>query len=304
MSSRLQYAGKAQVAPGGAAIFHPPTNPLLVKDDVGKAKPSCYNLPKEEFAYGRPGNMDMEGAREVSMQWVPHMPSRGHEEVVTDFITLHRKAAGAKVTTPRDLKHFRLERDGMYRSPRSVSHQPPLKDDLVSDRVIKDTVIPSDVIPGFTYGRKVRPSTPIQEVISYRFAERSEQELHRFYTDFREVQHAARTQVRKIPLTNASRGHASTAKKAAMITESPKELFKISKFKRVTNKVKSRHGKPPGHEFDDVESVEGEFRELDPESVDGGSDYRGALGSATFPKTPRATNVPRGGSDYGSEVYV
>merc|ERR1711964_647587 len=28
-------------------------NPVLVQDDVGKAKPSCYDLPHEGHAYGR-----------------------------------------------------------------------------------------------------------------------------------------------------------------------------------------------------------------------------------------------------------
>lgn len=27
-------------------------NPLLMKDDVGKSKPSTYNLPQTEFTYG------------------------------------------------------------------------------------------------------------------------------------------------------------------------------------------------------------------------------------------------------------
>lgn len=28
-------------------------NPLLLKDDVGKPKPSTYNLPQDEFIYGK-----------------------------------------------------------------------------------------------------------------------------------------------------------------------------------------------------------------------------------------------------------
>ena len=35
---------------------------LLVKDDVGKAKPSTYNLPPAEFAYGKALPRDKEGA--------------------------------------------------------------------------------------------------------------------------------------------------------------------------------------------------------------------------------------------------
>ena len=36
---------------------------LLVKDDVGKAKPSTYNLPPSNFAYGKALPRDKEGAK-------------------------------------------------------------------------------------------------------------------------------------------------------------------------------------------------------------------------------------------------
>ena len=49
-----------------AAYMSRTRNPLLVKDDVGRAKPSCYKLPPEDFSYGRPDMPDYEGAREVS----------------------------------------------------------------------------------------------------------------------------------------------------------------------------------------------------------------------------------------------
>ena len=37
----------------GQAVLGNATNPLLVKDDVGRAKPFTHNLPQEKFAYGR-----------------------------------------------------------------------------------------------------------------------------------------------------------------------------------------------------------------------------------------------------------
>jgi len=158
-----------------------------------------------------------------------------------------KRAAAAKVTTSKDLKQFKnLIEDNLTQQNSAPSGQ------------VKDT-IPSDVIQGFTYGRKVRPSTPIQEVISYRFAEKSEQELNRFYSDFRDVQEASKTQVRKIPLTVASRGHASAHKKAMMMgLDQGKELFKIGKFKRVGPRVVTKHSHTrPGDEvFEDLESLD------------------------------------------------
>ena len=35
-------------------------NYLLVKDDVGRSKPTTRNLPNEQFSYGRPDHKDCE----------------------------------------------------------------------------------------------------------------------------------------------------------------------------------------------------------------------------------------------------
>jgi len=51
-------------------------NCILASDDVGRAKHSCYDLPGEDFAYGRPDLPDFEGAREVTMRWAAHVPSQ------------------------------------------------------------------------------------------------------------------------------------------------------------------------------------------------------------------------------------
>lgn len=46
------------------------TNALLVKDDVGKAKPSTRTLPKEGVAFGKPsGPAVFESASDVCSTW-------------------------------------------------------------------------------------------------------------------------------------------------------------------------------------------------------------------------------------------
>lgn len=225
---------------GGPALPGNTRNPLLVRDAVGRAKPSCYDLPSEQFAYGRPCNQDMEGAREVSMRWVSHTPSSEPETSAPDFVCFNKRATAAKITTARDLKHFRKERDVIVAAAQSHHQRSPSAGAAapMSARLKQTTV--AEMLPdGFVHGRKVRPSTPIQEVISYRFAEKSERELNRFYSEFRDAQELAQTQVRKIPLTVASRGHAQASKKANVHKEETKELFKLKKWDRVTPKVKN-----------------------------------------------------------------
>jgi len=235
-SNRAAHSAAVNMMPGGVPRPGPPKNPLLVRDDVGKAKASCYDLPGGPFAYGRPGNHDSEGAREVSMQWVNHRPSPTPECSAPDFVWFNKRATSARVTTAKDLAFYRKENDNL--TPRYG----------LGPRGAVSKIIPSDVITGFTYGKKVRPSTPIDEVMSNRFAEQAEEELRKFYTDYRDEHEKASTQVRKIPLTTASRGHASLAKKANQQKQATREElmdadFKIQKFKNVATKIDSRRSK-------------------------------------------------------------
>lgn len=205
-------------------------NPLLKRDDVGKAKETCYDLPAEGFAYGRPDALDIEGAREVTMQWVHHTPRPRPETEAPDFKALNIKAVGDKVISAKDLQHYRREAQavtprGPVATPRSRA--PPLK--------------PSDVVPAFAYGKKTRASTPIREVVTYRFADAQEQKLEYFYGQ-REQQQASERLIRKIPITRAARGHAARAKHHQGEEEEEKELFKLSKFKKVGAKVDFRGG--------------------------------------------------------------
>ena len=42
---------------------------LLVKDDVGRAKPFTRKLPGETFTYGKPEIRDLEDAGQVASRW-------------------------------------------------------------------------------------------------------------------------------------------------------------------------------------------------------------------------------------------
>lgn len=275
-SSRTgERANNAAAAGAMHLITGHPTNPLLAKDDVGLAKPSCYDLPESNFTYGRPGNHDAEGAREVSMHWAGHKPSRA-QEGGADFVWFNKRAATAKVTTPKQLSMFKKEHECLApsNSPRRPGARRPADPGApgVPTPRIRAT-IPSDIVEGFTYGRPVRPSTPIDEVISYRFAEAAEKELAGFYSDFREEQLRSATQVRKIPLTTASRGHASTAKKAIRQEEVVgKDLFKIRRFQSVGAKVSTTRAKKPSYE--DVLVQEGPRRREPEEFEEGMADIQ------------------------------
>jgi hypothetical protein len=202
-------------------------NPLLARDDVGKAPPTCYDLPKDDFTFGRPDNPDFEGAREVTMQWVSHVPSPRPQMQIQDFQKLNRLAIPAKAYTHRDVGKFRKTKDV------------PL---TAREHGVVTKVLPSDVVPGFTYGKKTRPSTPIGKVVSYEFAADCEKETGEKYEYLRAEKEKA-AEIRKIKLTTAAHGHASIAKKTLNTVEDNKDLFKLKKFKRILPKVEFPGGK-------------------------------------------------------------
>jgi len=213
-----------------ASTFRNTKNPLLAKDDVGKSRPSCYDLPEEGFAYGRPDNPDSEGAREITMQWVSHTPRPRAAESVQDFRKLNKIAITEKACTSGAVARHRRAIN-LPLSARSTSTGPGPK------------VIPSDVVTGFTYGKKTRPSTPIGSVVCYQFSSEYEEEIGMQYEKHRQDKEIA-AQIRKIHLTKAAKGHASYAfKKVGAETAAPTDMFKISKFKRIQCKVDFPGGK-------------------------------------------------------------
>lgn len=230
----LGNAGLSQVTGTGviAALGYTPrpTNLLLVREDVGKSRLSTFDLPDDGFAYGKPSKFEPEGAREVCMRWVAHTPSREREAGAPDFVHFNKRAGMAGITNATELKHYRKELDNTsaLRSARKHYSAP------------SKAPIPSDVVPGFAYGVKSRPSTPINEVISARYAERSEQQLQQIYAEASEVRLAAGNhEVHKIVPTAASRARAALARKARAMTaqEVHQDAFVLSKFKNVAAKA-------------------------------------------------------------------
>lgn len=220
-----------------------PRNPLLMRDDVGLAKPSCYDLPSNQFAFGKPGNMDPEGAREVTSQWNEHKATEKRQDGVS-FLWLNKKVATAKVTTARDLAKYRRELEEFPKSARAKSSTPRIGD---RSKEARAAMLPRDMPQDFVFGRKIRPSTPVQEVVSYQFARDAERELLTFYNEgFRSDKDAA-VKGRKLPLTMQSRPRMEEEK-------NEKKMFKMGKFQRVGHKVDTRRQIPGINAFDQAPS--------------------------------------------------
>lgn len=231
---RRLLPGKAIISPGGARLPNhmSPRNPLLVRDEVGRAKASCYDLPPSNVSFGHKGAPDPEGAREVTMQWVSHTPRQRRDDAraVPDFLVFNKRA-------------IHSSRQYAARSERNVEEVPVYTPRTLATHCrVQPKALPSEVTPGWTYGKKVRPSTPIDQVMKYKWAEEGEQELQQFYAGMIVLQSDQRN-VRKIPLTKASRGHAALVRKAAEPIEQ-KQPFKMKKFQRVPAKLNTHRPDP------------------------------------------------------------
>jgi len=197
-------------------------NTILVKDDVGKAKPTCYDLPHQAHAYGRAEPADLEGAREVTMHWAAHVPRPKPGENVQDYRKLNRMAAKANVPNAIELARFKSQHDVKLIPPAPVGAQPK--------------VIPSDVIPSFAYGSKSRPSTPIHAVVGYQYAAEYEEALTDGYARYLAESGSGKLKVRHTEASRSLIAHSKT-KRASFEPEPPRELFKLTKFKKVPSRL-------------------------------------------------------------------
>merc|ERR1719203_2406975 len=96
-------------------------------------------------------------------------------------------------------------------------------------------LIPSDIDPHFAYGRKVRPSTPMGQVINNRYGTAAEQALAQQYDEFNWQKEEASKMVYKIYSTKSSRGHSKGP--VCDAAQQPEAAFKLSRFKMAGPKI-------------------------------------------------------------------
>ena len=68
-------------------------NILLVKDDVGKAKPTTVKLPPSGFVYGKPDYKQEPGAGIVTGEWKGHQQSEYPSKNELDFKKINKMEA-------------------------------------------------------------------------------------------------------------------------------------------------------------------------------------------------------------------
>jgi len=194
-----------------------------VRDDVGRAKPTCYDLPHEGFAFGKSEAADLEGAREVTMHWASHVPRPKPMPDGQDFRKINKLAAKSNIKNAKELAEMKRTSDVRLNPKGPMGPMPK--------------VIPSDVIPSFAYGKKSRPSTPIAAVVGCHYGAEYEDSLADNYMRYA-VERDMATSKHRVRLTKAASVRISDSR--TRLLEPPpesKELFKLTKFKKVPSRL-------------------------------------------------------------------
>lgn len=128
-------------------------NTLLVKDDIGKPKPSTRKLPGESFTYGKPNPLDDEGARKLISSWNEHTVSRTLPSD-RDFKKLNAMSVTQGCTKAPQVRNFRMTNDFKIKT-KTMRNK--------SSNSVQDD--------GMRYGRPSRPSTPIHAVVGHLYTQ-------------------------------------------------------------------------------------------------------------------------------------
>ncbi|XP_028852831.1 cilia- and flagella-associated protein 77 isoform X2 [Denticeps clupeoides] len=137
-------------------------NPLIIRPTLGKAKPKGMSCPGPDFVYGIVTNIQDGGVAEAISSWHTHSDQGGRygaypRTLERDFVALNREGVKSGLVTAKEHSQYRATHDVRRRAP-----------------VKQGSRRPSQVRgpPDMTFGMSTRPSTPISELLEYKYAQR------------------------------------------------------------------------------------------------------------------------------------
>lgn len=163
-------------------------NILLLKSEIGKARPPVYDLPGPDHAYGccvdrrdnaasvgvntaEPGKQGTLATANVRAQ------KSKMEKLPADYVRLNKAAAKDGVVTPAQTAAYRREYPQLVKVGKRAGSVTVSADGTrvaVAGQVLiqmkSKAKLPSDSNPAFIYGKPTRPSTPVAKLVSGIFA--------------------------------------------------------------------------------------------------------------------------------------
>lgn len=182
-------------------------NFLLVKDGIGKAKPSTRTLPSGDFVYGKKPKDDGESVGKLLTVWDLPKPSKVPKGD-KDFKKLNALSVTEKACTPSQQTLFRKTTDIRLKTAQSKTR---------------------NAVPDIVFGNENRPSTPIKAVISNFYGE---------YAENLNGEYVAKGTRSNVPPSRSTKGfdRRNEAIRTSMKVEE-KTQFKIKKYDKVQTKT-------------------------------------------------------------------
>ncbi|XP_051965757.1 cilia- and flagella-associated protein 77 [Xyrauchen texanus] len=131
--------------------------PLLIKPTLGKTKSRGLSCPGPGFVCGTATTIQDGGVPEAISSWQTHTMSTRNRAAERDFITLNREGVKSGLVTAKELHQYHATHD--------IRCQPVTREGF---RRPAPPRIPSDS----SFGISKRPSTPISELMEYKYAQR------------------------------------------------------------------------------------------------------------------------------------
>ncbi|KAJ3209010.1 hypothetical protein HDU67_006425 [Dinochytrium kinnereticum] len=248
-------------------------NPLLVRDSVGKTRPSVFDLPGSEHVYGKKVERNPEEtAAQVLQHWNVKATSK-HAIPALDYITMNRNTAKQGINSPKDIREYRKSHpvrmkvgDNEVYAKLNTATNGETSAELRRQRLIGP--LPSDYDKGFAYGKPTRPSTPVARLMTDAYQREwiEDQEKREKERETSERERAKRKQNKTITPAKVA-----LPKKVLLIDKDPKDLFKLSKFQKAQPKISSLRKNEPitlVHEGSPSNYTSGNILQKKPSSAD------------------------------------
>ncbi|KAJ3084885.1 hypothetical protein BCR33DRAFT_713874 [Rhizoclosmatium globosum] len=232
----------------GASSFT--SNPLLVKDSVGKTRPTVFDLPGDDHIYGKKVERNPEEcAAQVLQHWNVKATSK-HAVPALDYITMNRNTAKQGILSPRAIRDYRKEHpvrmkigDHNLFGSDGIGAAGPNGEALTSAEARKLKLLgtlPHDNDSNFVYGMPTRPSTPVAYLMTDKYQrEWINAEAKRNAAQAAQEKERLKKKTLATPQQRKTDIMESKPKKVLLVDKDPKTLFKMSKFLKQGPKISS-----------------------------------------------------------------
>ncbi|TSV94913.1 Cilia- and flagella-associated protein 77 [Bagarius yarrelli] len=180
---------------------------------LGKIKSRGLSYPGPDFVYGKVCTVKDGGAAEALSNWyTPSLSlskSAQYGKTERDFVALNREGLKSGLVTAKDLKQYRATHDIRRQEANKIFKSTPAK-------------IPQDI----TFGVPSQPSTPMSELLEYRYGQKWLEEQQAKDRALMEEQNK-KLQLAKIQDTR------TTLLRKSRPLEKPPSMWKLPKFQKI-----------------------------------------------------------------------